>query len=224
MAYNPLAERELRVLRQRAGLDGEVGPAVRTPVGHLRRARPRGCGCCRNARSGSVRTARTAPAAKKHSEPSLTFGRLSDPIRRTIGDAIGSCAYRAPTAALLARRRLQSGRTYQAVAVRRERRRCSAGANPVQQLSLQPVGIAADDGGDDIARSTPTTRAALGGGCPGCSGASVATPARLWQQSGVKEGADATDNGAVTGYEHLWMLKAHLDDEDAVHAELQTAG
>ena len=52
----------------------------------------------------------------------------------------------------------------------------------------------------------------------------MATPARLWQQSGVKEGGDATDNGAVTGYEHLWMLKAHLDDEDAVHAELQTAG
>ena len=28
----------------------------------------------------------------------------------------------------------------------------------------------------------------------------------------------------ITGYEHLWMLKAHLDEEDGVLAELQKAG
>ena len=28
----------------------------------------------------------------------------------------------------------------------------------------------------------------------------------------------------LTGYEHLWMLKAHLDDEDGARAELQKAG
>ena len=28
----------------------------------------------------------------------------------------------------------------------------------------------------------------------------------------------------LTGYEHLWMLKAHLDDEDGTRAELQKAG
>ena len=42
------------------------------------------------------------------------------------------------------------------------RRRSSAGANPARQLSLQPVAIGADDGGNDIVRSTPR-RAALGG-------------------------------------------------------------
>ncbi len=34
--------------------------------------------------------------------------------------------------------------------VRRERRRSSAGANPARQLSLQPVAVGADDGGNDI--------------------------------------------------------------------------
>ena len=34
-------------------------------------------------------------------------------------------------------------------------------------------------------------------GCPGCSGKSVATPARLWYQSGVKEGGEATDGRTV---------------------------
>ena len=28
----------------------------------------------------------------------------------------------------------------------------------------------------------------------------------------------------ITGYDHLWMLKAHLDDEDGALAELQKAG
>ena len=28
----------------------------------------------------------------------------------------------------------------------------------------------------------------------------------------------------ITGYEHLWMLKAHLYDEDGALAELQKAG
>ena len=28
----------------------------------------------------------------------------------------------------------------------------------------------------------------------------------------------------ITGYEHLWMLKAHLDEKDGVLAELQKAG
>ena len=28
----------------------------------------------------------------------------------------------------------------------------------------------------------------------------------------------------ITGYEHLWMLKAHLDEEHGVLAELQKAG
>ena len=28
----------------------------------------------------------------------------------------------------------------------------------------------------------------------------------------------------ITGYEHLWMLKAHLDDEDGARAALQKAG
>ena len=32
---HPLAERQLRILQQRTGLDAEVGPAVRAPVGHL---------------------------------------------------------------------------------------------------------------------------------------------------------------------------------------------
>ena len=41
-------------------------------------------------------------------------------------------------------------RTYQPVAVRRARRRLSAGANPARQLSLQPVAVGADDGGNDI--------------------------------------------------------------------------
>ena len=52
---------------------------------------------------------------------------------------------------------------YSAVLVRRERRHSSAGANPARQLSLQPVAVGADDGGNDIGRSTPTERAALGG-------------------------------------------------------------
>ena len=34
--------------------------------------------------------------------------------------------------------------------VRRERRHSSAGANPARQLSLQPVAVGADDGGNDI--------------------------------------------------------------------------
>ena len=37
-----------------------------------------------------------------------------------------------------------------AVPVRRERRHSSAGANPARQLSLQPVAVGADDGGNDI--------------------------------------------------------------------------
>ena len=28
----------------------------------------------------------------------------------------------------------------------------------------------------------------------------------------------------ITGYEHLWMLKAHLDEQDAVLAELKEGG
>ena len=28
----------------------------------------------------------------------------------------------------------------------------------------------------------------------------------------------------VTGYHHLWMLKAHLDDEDGALAEMEKAG
>ena len=28
----------------------------------------------------------------------------------------------------------------------------------------------------------------------------------------------------ITGYEHMWMLKAHLDDEDGALAELQKVG
>ena len=28
----------------------------------------------------------------------------------------------------------------------------------------------------------------------------------------------------VTGYQHLWMLKAHLDDEDGALAEMEKAG
>ena len=36
------------------------------------------------------------------------------------------------------------------VLVRRERRHSSAGANPARQLSLQPVAVGADDGGNDI--------------------------------------------------------------------------
>ena len=35
--------------------------------------------------------------------------------------------------------------------VRREGRHSSAGANPAWQLSLQPVAVGADDGGNDIA-------------------------------------------------------------------------
>ena len=35
------------------------------------------------------------------------------------------------------------------------RRHFSAGANPARQLSLQPVAVGADDGGNDIVRSTP---------------------------------------------------------------------
>ena len=34
--------------------------------------------------------------------------------------------------------------------VRGERRHFSAGANPARQLSLQPVAVGADDGGNDI--------------------------------------------------------------------------
>ena len=34
--------------------------------------------------------------------------------------------------------------------VRRARRHSSAGANPARQLSLQPVAVGADDGGNDI--------------------------------------------------------------------------
>ena len=34
--------------------------------------------------------------------------------------------------------------------VRRERRHSPAGANPARQLSLQPVAVGADDGGNDI--------------------------------------------------------------------------
>ena len=42
------------------------------------------------------------------------------------------------------------GGRYQPVVVRRERRHSSAGANPARQLSLQPVAVGADDGGNDI--------------------------------------------------------------------------
>ena len=43
------------------------------------------------------------------------------------------------------------------------RRHSPAGANPARQLSLQPVADGADDGGNDIARSTPTTKGRVGG-------------------------------------------------------------
>ena len=36
------------------------------------------------------------------------------------------------------------------VVVRRARRHSSAGANPARQLSLQPVAVGADEGGNDI--------------------------------------------------------------------------
>ena len=43
------------------------------------------------------------------------------------------------------------------------RRHSPAGANPARQLSLQPVADGADDGGNDIARSTPTAKGCVGG-------------------------------------------------------------
>ena len=43
-----------------------------------------------------------------------------------------------------------------------KRRHSSAGANPARQLSLQPVAVGADDGGNDIGRSTPVTKGRRG--------------------------------------------------------------
>ena len=43
------------------------------------------------------------------------------------------------------------------------RRHFSASANPARQLSLQPVAVGAGEGGNEIACSTSTRRAALGG-------------------------------------------------------------
>ena len=42
------------------------------------------------------------------------------------------------------------------------RRHSSAGANPARQLSLQPVAVGADDGGNDIGRSTSMTKGRFG--------------------------------------------------------------
>ena len=40
----------------------------------------------------------------------------------------------------------------------------------------------------------------------------------------ARGGQNRPGSSTITGYEHLWMLKAHLDEEDGVLAELQKAG